>query len=72
MCKGEEKLQAILASQSMQEGQLPWNAIFEEVMGDREKVLDEAELPDTGVPKDMERNMSSIFVEPFQHPVSLL
>lgn len=40
-----------------------------DIMGDRRRVEDEAQLPPTGMPTEIEHAFSSIFVEPFAMPV---
>jgi hypothetical protein len=44
--------------------QVPWEALFEELLGDATKVQDPQQLPVTGMPPEQERLLSSIFVEP--------
>jgi hypothetical protein len=49
--------------------ELPWDALFHNVMGDTRKVAAGEELPLTGVGEDTDRRLSSIFVEPFDMQV---
>jgi hypothetical protein len=57
---------------SSSSGELPWDALFHHVMGDKRKVAAGEELPLTGVGEDTDRRLSSIFVEPFDMQVGVL
>ena len=48
-----------------------WGSLFDGVLGDRAKVMEESQLPQTGMPASIEQELSSIFVEPFQLKVPL-
>ena len=54
---------------ALSEGMVPWDVLFRKVLGDREQVRDDAQLPRTGMPLETERAFSSVFVEPFSHAV---
>ena len=49
---------------------LPWEAIFNDVLGQAKMVQDESLLPNTGVDKEIERLESGVFVHPYDKPVS--
>ena len=59
-------LQRLLDEGAFQGGAQPWEEIFERVLGSREQVSDDARLPRTGLPLDWERQLSPVFLEPFQ------
>ncbi len=69
MVRGKEKLSSLEGD--LAEGHVPWEIIMGDIMGDRERVTDDAQLPDTGIPAHYERILSSIFVEPAEMPVPL-
>lgn len=48
------------------EGEVPWDAVFERVLGSRERVQDDAQLPRTGLPLEWERQLSPVLLEPMQ------
>jgi hypothetical protein len=66
--RGKERLHSLMKDTTL--GDAPdgaaWDAIFDGVLGDRAKVSDESQLPQTGMPASVEQELSSIFVEPFQ------
>ncbi|EIE20160.1 DUF833-domain-containing protein [Coccomyxa subellipsoidea C-169] len=64
--RGKEKLSSLEGD--LAEGHVPWEIIMGDIMGDRERVTDDAQLPDTGIPAHYERILSSIFVEPAEMP----
>ena len=51
---------------SVAQGSGVWDSLFDGVLGDRAKVTEESQLPQTGMPASVEQELSSIFVEPFQ------
>jgi hypothetical protein len=59
------------SSSSSSSAELPWDALFHHVMGDKRKAAAGEELPLTGVGEDTDRRLSSIFVEPFDMQVGL-
>lgn len=67
--KGCATLRTLLGGAALSNGAVPWDALFETVLGDRERVQDEARLPRTGMPLETERAFSSAFVEQYQHGV---
>ena len=44
-------------------GSLPWDAIFKKLMQDRSSITDDSQLPATGMPQQMERMLSPIFIK---------
>ena len=70
--RGLARLQALLQEGAFEGGVVPWEALFEHVLGDRQCCKDESLLPDTGMPMAVERAMSSIFVEQFSHQARVL
>ncbi|KAF8059408.1 TANGO2 [Scenedesmus sp. PABB004] len=52
--------------QEPQQQELPWAELFGGVMGDATKVAEGEALPLTGVGEELDRRLSSIFVEPFE------
>ncbi|CAL8470993.1 g10535 [Coccomyxa elongata] len=66
--RGQDKLRSLAGAGGFAEGRIPWEAIMTDIMGDRRRVEDEAQLPPTGMPAEIERAFSSIFVEPFAMP----
>ena len=69
MERGQDKLRSLARAGGFDKGHIPWEAIMNDIMGDRHRVEDEARLPNTGMPAEIERAFSSIFVEPFAMPV---
>lgn len=67
--RGQEQLRSLTEDAGFAEGRVPWQAMMGDLMGDRCRVEDDSQLPDTGMPVELERALSSIFVEPFTHPV---
>ncbi|KAK9901217.1 hypothetical protein WJX75_000794 [Coccomyxa subellipsoidea] len=61
---GREKLRTLAEAGGFAEGHVPWQAIMEQVMGDRQRVDNDSQLPDTGMPVEIERALSPIFVGP--------
>jgi hypothetical protein len=66
--RGKERLHALMEGAALGDvgAAAAWDAIFDGVLGDRAKVSDESRLPQTGMPASLEKELSSIFVEPFQ------
>lgn len=67
--RGQDKLRNLAGEGGFHEGYIPWEVIMNDIMGDRRRVEDEEQLPNTGMPAEIERAFSSIFVEPFAMPV---
>ena len=65
--RGKDRLCLLMKDTTL--GEAPdgaeWDAIFDGVLGDRAKVSEESQLPQTGMPASVEQELSSIFVEPF-------
>jgi hypothetical protein len=68
--RGLARLQALAEGEELSAGRVPWEALFEGVLGDDARCEDERQLPDTGMPPEVEHAFSSVFVEPFSHLVS--
>lgn len=51
-------------------GELPWQVLFHQVMGDSQLVPLDQEVPLTGVGEHLDRRLSSVFIEPFEMQVS--
>jgi hypothetical protein len=47
-------------------GELPWQVLFQTMMGDSQLVPDHLAVPLTGVGEQLDRRLSSVFVEPFE------
>ena len=60
--------QSLLDEGHSQGGKVPWEEVFQRVLGSRESVSDDAQLPRTGLPLEWERQLSPVFLEPLQHP----
>ena len=67
MERGLAQLRAMVQEGGFEGGAVPWEALFRDVLGDRQRCEDESALPDTGLPPELERAMSSIFVEQFSN-----
>ena len=65
--RGLAQLRAMVQEGGFEGGAVPWEALFRDVLGDRQRCEDESALPDTGLPPELERAMSSIFVEQFSN-----
>ena len=71
--KGKERVEALMKDASDADGSTGmWDSLFDGVLGDTAKVQDERDLPQTGMPAFIEKELSSIFVEPFQLQVPAL
>ena len=66
MEKGKEAVDALLKDGKGADGSEVWDRLFDGVLGDRAKVMEESRLPQTGMPASVEQELSSIFVEPCQ------
>ncbi|CAL5228674.1 g11847 [Coccomyxa viridis] len=64
--QGKQKVEALMEDASVAQGSGVWDSLFDGVLGDRAKVTEESQLPQTGMPASVEQELSSIFVEPFQ------
>jgi hypothetical protein len=53
------------------DGELPWPVLFHHVMGDAQQVPPEQEVPLTGVGEQLDRRLSSVFIEPFEMQVGV-
>ena len=60
---GKARLKALLDSKP--DTQVDTTAIFQQIMGDRTHASPEEGLPQTGMPEQLERQMSSIFLDQF-------
>ncbi|CAD7703589.1 unnamed protein product [Ostreobium quekettii] len=63
ICK--EALVRVLNSGEIEGHNLPWETIFNDVLGQAKRVEDESLLPNTGVGIELEKMDSGVFVEPF-------
>ena len=72
MEKGKERVETLLKDEGVSDGSSVWGSLFDGVLGDRAKVMEESQLPQTGMPASIEHKLSSIFVEPFQLKVPQL
>lgn len=71
--KGKERVEVLMKAASDANGSAGmWDSLFDDVLGDRAKVQDKRDLPQTGMPAFIEQELSSIFVEPFQLQVPAL
>ena len=70
--KGKERVRALMGDASFMDGASVWESLFDGVLGDPAKVTEESKLPQTGMPASLERQLSSIFVEPCQLQVPQL
>ena len=61
--RGKARFQQLLSSNSGHEDVDP-QAMFNLVMNEKSQVYNEDELPDTGMPVEVEQLMSSIFIQP--------
>eukprot|EP00884_Botryococcus_braunii_P004613 jgi/Botrbrau1/14152/Bobra.182_3s0092.1 len=59
-------LQDTLQKHDLKKGDIDWQEIFSDVMGDRCQVEDQADLPQTGLSPALETRMSAIFLEPWE------
>lgn len=65
------------SSQFLSNGQLlspetfPWQHVFDDILGDKRKLQETSQLPQTGMGDETERSLSSCFVEPFEFRGSL-
>ncbi len=64
--KGKERVETLMNDVGVLGGSRVWASLFDGVLGDRAKVMEESQLPQTGMPASIEQELSSIFVEPFQ------
>jgi uncharacterized protein with NRDE domain len=62
-----ERMQGTLQKHDLEKGELDWQELFSDVMGDRRVVEDQAALPQTGLGIEMDTRLSAIFVEPWEH-----
>jgi hypothetical protein len=60
-----------IAAAEAADGDLPWPVLFHHVMGDVQLVPPEQEVPLTGVGEQLDRRLSSVFIEPFEMQVSV-
>ena len=64
--RGKEMIQSLLEGSALDGcggGSLPWNDIFDDVLGDTTKATDQTQLPQTSLPPEWEQELSSIFIE---------
>lgn len=66
--RGEQQLREMLQGGEFDNGEVPWERIFGEVLSNREQVTDPRQLPRTGWLPESEQILSATYIDPIRMP----